>query len=251
MIRIILHGYMGRMGKALIDLIEKRDDVEVVAGIDINRIEDLQFKTFKNSKECDIEGDVIIDFSNHDALNDLLDFAKDKKLPLVIATTALTEDIEKKINDAKENIPIFISANMSIGVNVVAECLKNIVHVLENDYNIEIIEKHHSLKKDAPSGTAILLADAIKENSKIDRRYVYGRQGSNEERSFEEIGIHALRGGTIPGEHTIIFAGDDEVIEIKHTALSRKIFAKGAVQGALFISKKKTGIYSMKDIIRK
>lgn len=248
MIKIILHGYRGKMGQTLMAMIEKIDHMEVVAGIDQNKSEDFPFETFEKAKDCHIKGDVIIDFSNHAVVHEIIDFAEESKTPIVIATTGLSEETYEKINKLRKIIPVFMSANMSIGINVMAQCLKKITEVVEASFHIEIIEKHHALKVDAPSGTALLLSDAIKDASKFHREEVYGRVGVEEKRTMEEIGIHAIRGGTIPGEHTVIFAGDDEIIEIKHTALSRKIFAKGALEAAVFIKAKKPGLYSMNQL---
>lgn len=247
--RVILNGYMGKMGKVLIEMINARKNMEIVAGIDSNAESNEEFATFKKPADCNVNGDVIIDFSNHAAVPDLLAYAVKSKTPIVVATTALTEDEVKLMHSATEEIPVFNSSNMSIGINVISRALEGMMKHLEDDFDIEIIEKHHNMKKDSPSGTALLLADAINGAAKEKKEYVFGRHSRNDNREHNDIGIHAVRGGTIPGEHTVIFAGSDEIIEIKHTALSRKIFAKGAIEAAVYICSLNPGLYSMSNMI--
>ncbi|HZK88177.1 MAG TPA: 4-hydroxy-tetrahydrodipicolinate reductase, partial [Anaerovoracaceae bacterium] len=183
------------------------------------------------------------------AVNGVLAYCIKKSIPAVIATTALGDSEHEAIKSASQSIPVFNSFNMSLGINAIASLLKMLVPLLENDFNIEIIEKHHNKKKDSPSGTALLLADSINDACQTKKQYIYGRNGSNDDCKITDLGIHSVRGGTIPGEHTIIFAGPDEVIEITHTALSRNIFANGALRAAEFMVKKEKGLYSMKDLI--
>ena len=192
-------------------------------------------------------GDVIIDFSYFSRLNSLLDFAAEKNIPLVIATTGYDKIIEEKIRQTAEKIPVLLSSNMSLGINLMQNILEKIVPVLYKSYDIEIIEAHHNKKLDSPSGTAKTLADVIENSCKEILKREYGRNGMHK-REKNEIGIHSLRGGTITGEHSVLFCGNDEVIEIKHKALSKKIFAEGALKAAEFLKEKETGLYSMQDI---
>ena len=249
MTKVIINGYNGKMGRELRKMISLSKDLETVCGIDAFSDGLEENPLFKAPCDCDVKGDVILDFSHFTALPKLLEFAVKTKTPLVIATTAINDELVKKIKEASKTIPIFFSHNMSLGINVVAKALKMIAPALEFGFNIEIIEKHHSMKKDSPSGTALLLADSINDSLKSKKEYIYGRHGKSDDCSLGEMGIHAVRGGTIPGEHTIIFAGDDEVIEITHTALSRKIFANGALKAVRFIKDKPAGLYSMDDLL--
>lgn len=237
------------MGKVLRDKIGGMDDMTIVAGIDAVTDGDAGFPQFTSPADCGVEADVVIDFSNHAAVPALIDFCTEKKLPAVICTTALTDECIEKINEASAQTAFFRSANMSLGINAIAKALKSITPVLEDSFNVEIIEKHHNMKKDSPSGTAIMLADAVNSSCRVKKDYIYGRHGKADEVKITDLGIHAVRGGTIPGEHTIIFAGPDEVIELTHTALSRNIFAEGAIAAAAFLADKKSGLYSMDDVI--
>lgn len=250
MTRIILHGYNGRMGRCIRERVKAEKDLEIVCGIDSFSDGNEENPIFKNLCECNIEGDVIIDFSHFSATPSLLEFALKTKTPLVIATTAIDEELMAKIKEASKEIPIFKSRNMSLGINLMAKALKVIAPPLEDSFNMEIIEKHHNKKVDSPSGTALLLADSINESLHEKKDYIYGRHGTDDECKLSEIGIHAIRGGTIPGEHTVIFAGDDEIIEITHTALSRKIFANGALNAAVFLAQKTKGFYTMEDLLK-
>ena len=249
MIKVIINGYNGKMGRELRKMIALSENMETVCGIDAFCDGNEENPLFKTPMECNIKGDVILDFSHFSALPNLLEFAVKTKTPLVIATTAINDELLEKIKTASKEIPVFFSHNMSLGINVVAKALKMIAPALEFGFNMEIIEKHHSMKKDSPSGTALLLANSINDSLNEKKEYIYGRHGKNDDCSLNEIGIHSVRGGTIPGEHTVIFAGDDEVIEIKHTALSRKIFANGALNAVGFINGKQAGLYSMDDLL--
>ncbi|MGL5125439.1 MAG: 4-hydroxy-tetrahydrodipicolinate reductase [Fusobacteriaceae bacterium] len=228
---IIIHGE-GVMGNVLVDLIKNQDDLFLTGFSD-----ELKGET----------GDIIIDFSHPSKIEALLDYAVLKKIPLLIATTGYSEEISEKIEIAGKTIPILLSSNTSIGVNVVNRILENIAPVLYKNFDIEIIEKHHNKKLDSPSGTAKTLYNTIKNSCSEEFNEVHGRSG-NSMRDKREIGIHAVRGGTIVGEHSIIFAGEDEIIEIKHTALSKRIFAKGAIEAGKLILGRSPGVYTMKDI---
>lgn len=249
MIDIILHGCNGRMGKVLQQMIKERSDMRVVAGIDAYIDESSSLVQYAAPADCKEKADVIIDFSNHEAVPDLLRYCIRTKTPVVIATTALTEECRQLLKKASAQIPVFFSANMSLGINVLAKALKAITPALEEQFNIEIIEKHHNQKKDSPSGTALLLADAVNDACLEKKTYLYGRHGKADECKLTELGIHAVRGGTIPGEHTVIYAGPDEVIELTHTALSRNIFASGALKAAAFLANQKPGLYHMEDLV--
>lgn len=249
MLNIILNGCNGRMGQVLTKTIAEKDDMQVVAGIDAHPEQKNDYPVFGSPQECDIKADVIIDFSHFSAVPNLLRYCIDVKTPVVVATTALDEECFAMLAEAAQTIPVFRSANMSLGINALAKAIKAITPVLEKDFNVEIIEKHHTKKLDSPSGTAILLADKVNEACETKKEYIYGRHSKHDEFRMDQIGIHAVRGGTIPGEHTVIFAGPDEVIELNHLALSRDIFANGAVAAAQFIVKQEKGQYSMDDLV--
>ena len=250
MIKIIIHGCNGHMGRVVALAALEAPDFEVLAGVDpAEAAGEKPFPVYRNLESCGEKADVVIDFSHAEALPSLLKGAVQKGLPLVIATTGLSSE-EKKLIEAKSAvIPIFQASNMSLGINLVSELIRKAALVLGSAFDIEIIEKHHNLKKDAPSGTALSLADSINSSFANPKKQVFGRHGRNERRSLEEIGIHAVRGGTIVGEHTVLFAGKDEVVEIKHTAYSKQIFAAGALKAARFIKDKPAGFYTMKELI--
>lgn len=237
------------MGRVLREMISANPDMTVAAGIDSYTDSDADFPQFKTAAECTEEGDVVIDFSNHAAVPALIDFCRSRSLPVVVCTTALTDECLAAVEAAASEIPVFRSANMSLGINALAKALKAVTPVLEPTFNVEIVEKHHNKKKDSPSGTAVLLADAVNSACRNKKNYIYGRHGKDDECKITDLGIHAVRGGTIPGEHTVIFAGPDEVIEFTHTALSRNIFAEGALKAAEFLAGKPAGKYSMDDLI--
>jgi len=250
MIDIIINGYNGKMGKTIINLIDNFPNLNIVGGIDKFNGLNSSFKTFSSPLEVNIDYDVIIDFSRPEALNELLLISKEKNKPIVICTTGFNTENLKLIEDISKILPIFKSANMSYGVNIVNNILKLISSKLYENYDIEIIEKHHNQKIDSPSGTAILLADTIKSSIFDETSYKYGRFG-NEKREKKEIGIHAIRGGSIVGDHEIIYSGIGEVIEISHKAISRDVFAIGALKAAEYISQvKHPGLYNMDDLIR-
>lgn len=245
---IILCGANGKMGKVIRDIVAKRDDCRIAAGIDLNTVSD-SFPIYSSFDEIKEDADVIIDFSNPVLLNDLLDFAVKKSMPVVIATTGYDESQKKQIEEASRKTSVFFTYNMSLGINLLANLAKKAVQVLGDGFDIEIIEKHHNQKIDAPSGTALMLADAICEELNKPMKYEYDRHSKREKRTKNEIGMHAVRGGTIVGEHEIMFAGRDEIITLSHSARSKEVFAVGAVNAALFLKDKPAGMYSMKEMI--
>ncbi|HCC07531.1 MAG TPA: 4-hydroxy-tetrahydrodipicolinate reductase [Clostridiales bacterium] len=248
--KIMIHGYSGKMGQMVEQVIKEDGTFEIVAGIGKKNDLWVSYDTYFDINSCEKAVDVVIDFSNADAIGDLIEYANTKGIPLVICTTGLTEKIIVKIKEYSKNIPILMSANMSFGINIVNVLLKQISNSLYNqNFDIEILEKHHKGKVDSPSGTALFLASTIKSTVEDKTEYIFDRTNNMKKRDKKEIGISAIRGGTIPGEHSIIFAGDDEIIEIKHTALSKKIFADGALKAAKFVMTKKNGLFSMEDVI--
>jgi len=248
MIKVIVNGSLGKMGKVLTNSINEDKEFELVAGVSKYGEENTSYKLYRNILEVKEKADVIIDFSNPESLKDLLTFAKNTKTPLVIATTGYSEDELNMIKEASKEIAVFQSYNMSVGVNLVLKLVEIASRALSN-FDIEIIEKHHNKKIDAPSGTAIMIANEIKKALNGDSIFNYGRYGKEAKREEKEIGIHAVRGGTIVGDHSAIFAGKDEIVEINHMALSKEIFAQGSLKAAKFILDKVSGYYNMKDIV--
>ena len=246
MLRVIISGYSGSMGKVLTKCANEDSELEIVCGASKDDL-DVPFKTYHKMSEVEEFADVIIDFSHHSTIDDTLSYAIKTKTPIVIATTGFNDEELTKIKKASNIIPIFHSSNMSLGVNVLVKLVKEAAKSL-NGFDIEIIEKHHNKKLDAPSGTAVMIANGVKEVLP-DSEYIYGRHGRSDKRSSNEIGIHAIRGGTIVGEHTTIFAGHDEVVEIKHSAQSKDIFAKGAIAAAKFLVKQEAGYYNMNNML--
>ena len=246
MLRVIISGYSGSMGKVLTKCANEDSELEIVCGASKDDL-DVPFKTYQKMSEVEELADVIIDFSHHSTIEDNLSYAIKTKTPIVIATTGFNDEELTKIKKASNIIPIFHSSNMSLGVNVLVKLVKEAAKSL-NGFDIEIIEKHHNKKLDAPSGTAVMIANGVKEVLP-DSEYIYGRHGRSDKRSSNEIGIHAIRGGTIVGEHTTIFAGHDEVVEIKHSAQSKDIFAKGAIAAAKFLVKQEAGYYNMNNML--
>jgi len=249
MIRIILSGANGKMGQVIQNCVQERPDCAVVAGIDKNTDSAHGYHVFEKASDCGAEADVIIDFSHPAVLEDLLELAVSRRIPAVIATTGLGAEQISRIHDTAKEIPIFFSANMSLGVNLMRELSKIAAKVLGADFDIEIVERHHNQKIDAPSGTALMLADAISEELAQKPQYVYDRHSQRKKRSKNEIGLHSVRGGTIVGSHEVIFAGRDEILTISHEANSKEIFATGAVNAAIFLHNKTPGLYSMSDLI--
>lgn len=248
MIRIILCGANGKMGRVIQSVVAAREDCEITAGVDLNT-ESSDFPVYSSFDEIKEAADVIIDFSNPALLNSLLDYSIKKTMPVVIATTGYDENQKKQIEDAAKKTPVFFTYNMSMGINLLANLAKKAVSILGNEFDIEIVEKHHNQKIDAPSGTALMLADAICEEIDKPMKYEYDRHSKREKRTKNEIGLHAIRGGTIVGEHDIIFAGRDEIITLSHSARSKEVFAVGAVNAAVFMADKEAGIYTMKEMI--
>ncbi|MBO4374237.1 MAG: 4-hydroxy-tetrahydrodipicolinate reductase [Lachnospiraceae bacterium] len=247
---IILSGCNGHMGQNVSAVADEQADVRIVAGIDVNTDNKNGYPVFSSIHDCDIKADVIIDFSSPAVLDDILAFGKEKRIPLVLCTTGYDKDQIGKIEEASKETAILRSANMSIGINILSAILKETAEKLIGaGFDCEIVEKHHRRKKDAPSGTALLLADAVNEGLEKKLDYVYDRSERDEKRPDNEIGISAVRGGTIPGDHDVIFAGTDEVITFSHRAYSRAVFAKGAVTAASFLKDKPAGMYSMKDVL--
>ncbi len=249
MIKIILCGYNGAMGKHLIEQIEANPRMEISAGVDRNLNSNYAFKQYTSFSDDEITGDVIVDFSHHSVVNSLLDFSVAKNIPAVICTTGLDLPTKEKIAVSAKSVALFQSGNMSLGINLMIKLAKTAAEVLGEDYDIEIIEKHHHRKLDAPSGTALMIADGINEVFSGKKHYQNGREGANAKRTTEEIGIHAVRGGNIVGEHEVIFAGLEEIIEIQHKASSRGVFAKGALRAAEFLVSQGPGLYNMNDLL--
>ena len=247
MIRVLINGCNGKMGKVLANEIKKVPDIETLCGVDIYDTGDNEFPVFKNVKEIHDLPDVIIDFSVPEASLNILNFAKEKKIPIVIATTGFSDIQEKKILDISKEIPIFKSANMSYEINLMSKLVSELSLKLEND-DIEIVETHHNRKIDAPSGTAIFLANRINNAKNNSMHYVYDRQQKKQKREKTEIGIHSIRGGNEYGKHQVIFFGENESLEITHNVLSRAVFASGAIKAAFFIESKDSGMYSMDNI---
>lgn len=242
MTRIMIHGFLGAMGQKVNQQLQEYQDIEIIPFDYMSTIETVH-SDYNKVKDID----VIIDFSHYSLTDHLLDFALKYKIPTVICTTSLEEATQSRIQQYKSEFPIFQSGNMSIGINLLIELAKLGAQTLPN-FDIEIIEKHHNQKIDAPSGTALMIADAIK-GVQEQLSYTYGRSGNNTKRQSNELGIHAIRGGTITGEHTLLFAGLDETIEIKHQATSKVVFAKGAIDAAFFIMRQEVGLYNMSNLI--
>lgn len=250
MTRVIMHGCNGRMGQVITGLAAQDEEIEIVAGVDVSDHIRNSYPVFHTIKECDVPADAVIDFASAKAVEGLLDYCVEKKLPCVLCTTGLSQEQLEKVTAASARTAVLKSANMSLGINMLLKLLKEAAGILAPaGFDIEILEKHHNQKVDAPSGTALALADSINEELGNRYEYVYDRSGKREKRTKKEIGISAVRGGTIVGEHEVIFAGTDEVITFSHTAYSKSVFAKGAVQAAKFLHGKPAGLYQMSDVI--
>ncbi len=250
MIRVIMHGCNGKMGQVISGLVAGDEELTMVAGIDPVDDGHNPYPVFADITACDVEADVLIDFSTAKVVDKLLDYCVEKNLPCVLCTTGLSPEQLEKVAEASKKVAVLKSANMSLGINLLLKMLKEAAGVLAPaGFDIEVVEKHHNLKLDAPSGTALALADSINEEFDNSYEYVYDRSIRREKRSQKEIGISAVRGGTIVGDHDVIFAGTDEVITFSHTAYSKSVFAKGAVQAAKFLAGKSAGMYGMGDVI--
>ena len=248
MIKALICGACGKMGKNVALCVAEDTDIEIIAGVDkFNTGAD--FPIFSSFSQVNVKPDVIIDFSNISILDGMLDYALKTKTPVVIATTGYSDEQINKIKEASKEIAIFFTFNLSLGVNLICSLAKKAADILGNAFDVEIVEKHHNQKIDAPSGTAIMLANAVNEVFDNKMKYEYDRHSKREKRPKNEIGIHSVRGGTIVGEHDVIFAGRDEVITISHSAASKAVFAAGAVKAAKFIASKKNGLYDMNNII--
>ncbi|MBE5938906.1 MAG: 4-hydroxy-tetrahydrodipicolinate reductase [Lachnospiraceae bacterium] len=250
MVRIIMRGCNGKMGRNITDLVKADSEAEIVAGIDFFDGVKNDYPVYKSMGEVKEEADVVIDFASPDMLDDLLEYGIANNVALVLCTTGYSLDDLDKINEASKKVAILRSANMSVGINTMMKVLETVSAVLADaGFDIEIVEKHHNQKLDAPSGTALALADTINECLDDEYTYTYDRSDKREKRPKKEIGLSAVRGGTIVGEHEIIFAGTDEVLEFKHTAYSKVIFGKGAIQAAKFLKGKEAGMYNMRQVI--
>lgn len=248
MINLIISGCNGRMGHVVEEICSADPNINIVAGFDILGSSDRNFPIFSSPEQFAGNADVVIDFSHPSALTPLLSFCKNHNVCAVLATTGFSSEQLAEINESAKYVPIFRSANMSLGINVVIELIKKAASILDG-YDIEIVERHHNRKVDAPSGTALMLADAAASAVPYETEYIYDRSGVRQPRKKREIGISAVRGGTIVGDHEVIFAGRDEVIELHHHAASREVFANGAVKAAKFLVGKAPGLYNMADLV--
>lgn len=246
--RIILCGACGKMGGNILSLLATDGEAEVVCGIDLFPKE-IGIPVYKTFAEIQEEADVIIDFSSAENLEERLAYAKNHSLGIVLASTGFTAEDIALVNEYAKSIPVFRTANLSLGINLMQALVKAAAQLLGDNFDVEIIERHHNLKKDAPSGTALMLADSVNEAFEEKKRIVNGREGIVGARTKKEIGMHAVRGGTIVGEHEVMFAGEDEVITITHSASSKRVFATGAIRAAKFLKGKEAGMYEMKDLL--
>ena len=249
MTKVVITGCSGKMGASLINVAASREDIEIVGGIDIVEPVNAKFEYAKTFSELKCNADVIVDFSNPAVLDSMLEYAVEKNIPVVICTTGYSEEQKKKIFAASEKIAVFYSGNMSLGINLIIELAKKAAAVFGDGFDVEIVEQHHNQKLDAPSGTALMIADAISE-VKTDAEYVYDRHSYRKKRDKKEIGIHSVRGGNIVGEHEVIFAGQDEVLTISHSARSKTVFAVGALNAAVYLKDKGAGMYNMSNLLK-
>lgn len=251
MTKVLIWGIGGRMGRTLLECLNKNEYTQAVGGVDkFANQADFTIPVFKNVSDINVKADVIIDFSRAEAIYDILPYAKENKIPVVLCTTGYSELHLDYINEISKELPLFKSSNMSIGINLLIDLVKKATNLLGENFDIELIEQHHNVKVDSPSGTALSIANAINEEMNNTLEYKFGRHDNNERRKKTELGIHAVRGGTIVGKHEVLFLGNDESISIKHEASSKAVFAEGAVKAAIYISAIKTaGIYNMTDLI--
>ena len=251
MTKVIMNGCNGHMGRVISDLCEQDPDIEIVAGVDINTEVHYGYPVFAKIEDCDVAADAIIDFSHVSCVDAMLAYSVEKKIPVVVCTTGLSKEQDEKVKEASKKVAVLKSANMSLGINTLMELLKTAAKTLAPaGFDIEIVEKHHNQKLDAPSGTAIALADSINEAMDNAYEYKYDRSQERKKREKMEIGIQAVRGGNIVGEHEVLFCGTDEVITFKHAAYSKAVFGKGAIEAAKFLAGKPEGFYDMGDVIR-
>lgn len=250
MVKIIMHGCNGKMGQVITGIVADDKDAEIVAGIDIVDNRQNPYPVFTNIDDCNVEADVIIDFASAKAIDKLLDYVETRKIPVVLCTTGLSEEQLARVEEVSKKVAVLKSANMSLGINTLFKVLKSVSPLLaEAGFDIEIVEKHHHFKVDAPSGTALALGDAVNESLPEKYEYKFDRSQDRIPRPKNEIGFSSVRGGTIVGEHDVIFAGEDEVITFSHTAYSKSVFAKGAVEAAKFLKGQPAGHYTMKEVI--
>ncbi len=249
MVKVLLYGAGGKMGQAVANAVKSRDNIEIVCGVDLFGAASAEFPVYENISEVRETPDVIIDFSNPASFDDIRKYVQETKTPVVFCTTGFSDDQKEEMKKLSESAPVFFSGNMSLGVNLLVELSKKAAAVLGATFDIEIVEKHHNQKVDAPSGTAYMIADGISEALENEPQYVYDRHAYRMKRNKNEIGIHAVRGGTIVGEHEVIFAGNDEVLTITHQAQSKALFATGALSAALYMSDKGAGFYNMADVL--
>lgn len=252
MVRMIMHGCNGAMGQVIAGIVEQDPEIRIAAGVDIDTERKQDFPVYASIDEVKEEADVIVDFTSAKAVDGLLDFCEKKAMPVVLCTTGLSQEQAERARKTSETAAVLRSANMSLGVNtllkLVAEAAKTLAAA---GFDMEIVEKHHNQKMDAPSGTALALAEAVNHAMEDSYHYVYDRSQRREKRDGREIGISAVRGGTIVGDHDVIFAGKDEVVTFSHRAYSKAVFAKGAVEAAKFLAGKGPGFYTMSDVIGK
>ena len=250
MVKIIMHGCNGKMGQVITGIVAADKDAEIVAGIDIVDNRQNPYPVFTNIDDCNVEADVIIDFASAKAIDKLLDYVETRKIPVVLCTTGLSEEQLARVEEVSKKVAVLKSANMSLGINTLFKVLKSVSPLLaEAGFDIEIVEKHHHFKVDAPSGTALALGDAVNESLPEKYEYKFDRSQDRIPRPKNEIGFSSVRGGTIVGEHDVIFAGEDEVITFSHTAYSKSVIAKGAVEAAKFLKGQPAGHYTMKEVI--
>ncbi|MGN0372847.1 MAG: 4-hydroxy-tetrahydrodipicolinate reductase [Enterocloster sp.] len=251
MVKVIMHGCNGAMGQVITGLAEEMEDLQIVAGIDLNDIRKNGYPVFSSLEACSVEADVIVDFASAKAVDGLLDYCGAHQMPVVLCTTGLSEEQIRKVEETSRRTAVLRSANMSLGINLLLKLVQDAAGVLaQAGFDMEIVEKHHNQKKDAPSGTALALADSINEAMEGQYHYIYDRSTRREKRDGREIGISSVRGGSIVGEHDVIFAGKDEVITFSHTAYSKAVFAKGALEAARFLAGRDPGLYTMADVVK-
>lgn len=245
--KVIVNGYSGTMGQVLTKCISDDEEMELVAGVSPKHHDVDEFNTYSSFNDIKENADVVIDFSNPLALDGILEYCLKTKTPVVLATTGYNDEEMEKIHEAAKQIPVFLSFNMSLGINILLKLVKEAAKNLGN-FDIEIIEKHHNKKVDSPSGTAVMIANAVKE-IREQSEFIYGRHGRTGKRQPNEVGIHAVRGGTIVGEHSAIFAGNDEILEINHSARSKNVFAEGSIAAAKYLVNQQPGFYNMDDML--